>query len=76
MEDKNNGKNQSEGSSEIQKNITNLKRLKTDLSKVEQRINNSLDFLRVQMKYLLFDLEATKRENKELRRLLDEKKEK
>lgn len=32
----------------------------------------SIDFLRLSIKYVLFDLEATRRENEYLRRLLDE----
>lgn len=37
-------------------------------------INDSLDFLRLNVIYLLFDLEATRRENKYLRNLLREEK--
>jgi len=35
-------------------------------------LQNSLDHLRLAIKYLTFDLEATKRENRMLRRLLEE----
>jgi len=35
-------------------------------------LQNSLDHLRLAIKYLAFDLEATKRENRMLRRLLEE----
>jgi len=44
--------------------------------KLEESVNNlqeSLDYLRVCIKYQLFDLEATRRENKYLRKLLEEK---
>ena len=34
-------------------------------------LQDSLDFLRLSIKYLLFDLEATKRENESLRRMLE-----
>lgn len=34
-------------------------------------LQESLDYLRVSVKYLVFDLEATRRENKQLRSLLD-----
>ena len=42
--------------------------------KLRQTVNNlqeSIDFLRLSIKYLLFDLEATRRENTQLRKLLD-----
>ena len=35
-------------------------------------ILSALDYFRLGVKYLIFDLEATRRENKFLRRLLDE----
>lgn len=44
--------------------------------KLEKSVNSlrdSLDYLRVCVKYQLFDLEATRRENKYLRKLLEEK---
>ena len=34
-------------------------------------LQSSLDFLRLSVKYLVFDLEATRRENQYLRRLLE-----
>ncbi len=34
-------------------------------------LQNSLDHLRLSVKYLVFDLEATRRENEYLRRLID-----
>jgi hypothetical protein len=34
-------------------------------------LEESLDYLRLQIKYLLFDLEATRRENRYLRQMLD-----
>ena len=43
------------------------------LQKSFDNLQESLDYLRVCIKYQLFDLEATRRENKYLRRLLDEK---
>ncbi len=36
------------------------------------KLQETLDFLRVGVKYLVFDIEATKRENNYLRKLLDE----
>lgn len=39
----------------------------TTLTSVEE----TLDFMRLQVKYLIFDLEATKRENGYLRRMLE-----
>jgi hypothetical protein len=35
-------------------------------------LQSSLDYLRLSIKYLTFDLEATKRENRVLRRMLEE----
>ena len=35
-------------------------------------LQESLDYLRLSVKYLVFDLEATRRENRYLRRLLDQ----
>ncbi|MHC4947850.1 MAG: hypothetical protein ACYTG1_06265 [Planctomycetota bacterium] len=36
------------------------------------QLQESLDYLRLSVKYLVFDLEATRRENAYLRRLLDQ----
>lgn len=44
--------------------------------KLEKSVNSlqeSLDYLRVCIKYQLFDLEATRRENRYLRRMLEER---
>ena len=38
-----------------------------------KRIQDSLDDLRVSVKYLSFDLEATQRENAQLRKMLEDK---
>jgi septal ring factor EnvC (AmiA/AmiB activator) len=35
-------------------------------------LQDSIDYLRLSIKYLLFDLEATRRENEYLRRMLEE----
>ena len=43
--------------------------------RLEDSVNNlqeSLDYLRICIKYQLFDLEATRRENKYLRKMLEE----
>ena len=45
------------------------KREELKLSVVE--LQESLDYLRLSVKYLVFDLEATRRENKQLRALLE-----
>lgn len=44
------------------------KRLRSSI----ESLQNSLDYLRLAIKYLTFDLEATKRENRVLRRMLEE----
>ena len=43
------------------------------LEKSVDNLQESLDYLRICIKYQLFDLEATRRENKYLRKLLEEK---
>ena len=43
------------------------------LKKSVGHLQESLDYLRICIKYQLFDLEATRRENKYLRKLLEEK---
>ena len=55
-----------------------LKELATDtksrheqMRKTISDLQDSLDYLRVSVKYLVFDLEATRRENKQLRALLE-----
>ena len=51
------------------------KQAQVNRKKLEKSINSlqeSLDYLRVCIKYQLFDLEATRRENEYLRKLLEE----
>ena len=51
------------------------KEAKANRKKLEKSINSlqeSLDYLRVCIKYQVFDLEATRRENAYLRKLLEE----
>jgi len=43
------------------------------LKKSVDGLQESLDYLRVSIKYLLFDLEATRRENGYLKKLLEER---
>ena len=45
------------------------KKLKNSLRSLQE----SLDYLRVSVKYLMFDLEATRRENAYLKRLLEDR---
>ncbi len=42
------------------------------LKKTVGQLQESIDFLRLSIKYMLFDLEATRRENLQLRKLLEE----
>jgi len=42
------------------------------LKQTVSSLQDSLDYLRLSIKYLLFDLEATRRENSYLRRMLEE----
>lgn len=41
------------------------------MKKTIGELQESLDYLRLSVKYLVFDLEATRRENKYLRKMLD-----
>jgi len=43
-----------------------------DQKKLAEEIMDSIDYLRLSIKYLMFDLEATRRENSYLRRMLEE----
>jgi chromosome segregation ATPase len=43
------------------------------LRKTVNSLQESLDYLRLSIKYLMFDLEATRRENNSLRKMLEEK---
>ncbi len=43
------------------------------LKKSVHNLQESLDYLRVSIKYLLFDLEATRRENAYLKKLLEDR---
>lgn len=43
------------------------------MKKTVGELQDSLDYLRLSIKYLVFDLEATRRENTYLRKLLDNK---
>ncbi len=43
-----------------------------ELKETVTSLQESLDFLRLSIKYLLFDLEATRRENAYLRKMIEE----
>ncbi len=43
-----------------------------ELKETVNSLHESIDFLRLSIKYLLFDLEATRRENTQLRKMLEE----
>lgn len=43
----------------------------TSLNRSVEELQESLDYLRLSVKYLVFDLEATRRENTYLRRLVE-----
>ncbi len=48
------------------------KRRHQKLRKTVSSLHDSIDYLRLSIKYLLFDLEATRRENGYLRKMLEE----
>ncbi|MFQ5430455.1 MAG: hypothetical protein ACE5E1_09120 [Phycisphaerae bacterium] len=55
---------------------TLAKKTKQRHDKLKETVGNlqdSIDYLRLSIKYLLFDLEATRRENNYLRKILEEK---
>ena len=62
--------------------VTERQKLETLAEQTKQRpkqlketvcsLQESIDFLRLSIKYLLFDLEATRRENAYLRKMLEE----
>lgn len=43
-----------------------------DIKRSVRTLQDSLDFLRLSIKYMIFDLEATKRENSYLRKMLEQ----
>ncbi len=59
-----------------QEKIVNLTRKSREgHEQLQQKLNNlqqSLDYLRLGVKYLIFDLEATRRENTDLRKRLEQ----
>ncbi len=44
-----------------------------EIKKTVSSLHESIDFLRLSIKYLMFDLEATRRENKYLKKMLEER---
>lgn len=56
----------------LEKLVEETKTRHDDMKKTFSVIQESIDFLRLSIKYIVFDLEATRRENEYLRRLLDE----
>ena len=62
--------------SKYQKLATIAKEAQETQKKLEKSVDSlqeAMDYLRVCIKYQLFDLEATRRENKYLRKLLEER---
>ncbi len=48
------------------------KKRQAELKQSVASLHDSLDYLRLSIKYLLFDLEATRRENSYLRKMLED----
>ncbi|MCX5634699.1 MAG: hypothetical protein NTW55_02500 [Planctomycetota bacterium] len=48
-------------------------KLRSQLKEKVDGLQEALDYLKILVKYQLFDLEATRRENQHLRKLLDDK---
>lgn len=57
----------------LQKLAEDTKDRHAKMKKTVSELQDSLDYLRLSVKYLVFDLEATRRENAYLRKLLDAK---
>lgn len=58
---------------QIEKLATETRDRHSRMKKTVTELQDSLDYLRLSIKYLVFDLEATRRENQYLRKLLDAK---
>jgi septal ring factor EnvC (AmiA/AmiB activator) len=56
----------------LEKLAAQTKARHTKLKKTVGELQESLDYLRLSIKYLVFDLEATRRENGYLRKMLEE----
>ena len=54
----------------IQKVSENKNNNRSEVHKILNQLRNNLDFLRLHILYLVFDLEATRRENAYLRKIL------
>ena len=57
---------------QLQQMATDTRDRHTRMKKTVGELQDSLDYLRLSIKYLVFDLEATRRENQYLRKLLDD----
>jgi hypothetical protein len=58
---------------QLQQMATDTRDRHARMKKTVGELQDSLDYLRLSIKYLVFDLEATRRENQYLRKLLDAK---
>jgi hypothetical protein len=58
---------------QLQQLATDTRDRHARMKKTVSELQDSLDYLRLSIKYLVFDLEATRRENQYLRKLLDAK---
>ena len=57
---------------ELLKDLANeTKERQRQLAATAKSVAEALDYLRLQIKYMVFDLEATRRENKYLRKMLE-----
>lgn len=52
--------------------VEETKQRQQKLKETVDGLHDSIDYLRLSIKYLLFDLEATRRENNQLRKMLEE----
>ena len=63
----------SSGSEKLITLASQTQKLRSQLKEKVDGLQEALDYLKILVKYQLFDLEATRRENQHLRKLLDDK---
>jgi len=57
---------------ELERTAAQVQQRHAELRTTVAQLQDSIDFVRISIKYLLFDLEATRRENVALRRMLED----
>jgi len=60
------------GRNDLERTAEQVQQRHAELRTTVAQLQDSIDYVRISLKYLLFDLEATRRENKALRRMLED----